>query len=125
MQAHMAGIQLEDDEMSARRQPAVERSIGEITEKDFRIRVLGFVVERNEARNAAMIDDGTGRAIALFSSTESFSKALEGTLVRVFGRVRHGEFPEIEVELLQDMSGLDRELYEQVRLIAGKIKGSS
>ncbi len=109
--------------MAARRQPAVERSIGEITEKDFRVRVFGIVVGRDEARNAVIIDDGTGRAMALFPRAEDFSKALDGKMVRLFGRARAGECPEIEVELLQDMSGLDRNLYEQIRLIA-KNKGS-
>lgn len=107
-----------------RRLPSKEKSIKEISEQDFRVRVLGTVVDRDEVNNSVMIDDGTGRATLLFADPEQLGIAREGKLVRVIGKVRKDENA-IEVEIIQDMSKLDIGLYEQVKYISEKIKGKS
>lgn len=105
-----------------RRLPSIERSISEITEEDFRVRILGTVVDRDDVGNSAMIDDGTGRAVAFFATPEDFAIAEEGRLVRVMGRVRKEENIQIDVEVIQDMSKLDLGLYEQVKYVSEKLR---
>ncbi len=103
----------------------MEKSIKDISGEDFRVKVLGLVVGRDEANNSVMVDDGTGRVIALFSDPEVFARTDEGKLVRVIGKVRVGEITEIEVEALQDMSKLDLKLYEQVKYVSEIMNDSS
>lgn len=107
-----------------RRLPAKEKNIKDISEEDFRVRILGTVVDRDEINNSAMIDDGTGRAIMLFADPDQFFLAEDGKLVRVVGKVRKEEENiEIEVELIQDMGKLDLGLYEQVKYISERFRG--
>lgn len=105
-----------------RRLPSVERTVKEIDPADYRIRVLGVVVDRDEGNLSAMIDDGTGGVVARFADSDQFALAEDGKRVRVIGKVKAGEGPEIEVEVIQDMSLLDLGLYEQVRYIADKVR---
>lgn len=120
MQVHMEGVQLSDEGM--RRLPAKERSISEIGNDDFRVRVLGMVVDRNEKDYSVMLDDGTGRIIIQFPDVDQFSVAEEGRLVRVFGRVAGGEPASLEAELIQDMSSLDLGVYDQWKYISDEVK---
>lgn len=106
-----------------RRLPSAERSIKNITEKDFRVRVTGTVVDRDTANSSIMLDDGTGRLIAFFADSDQFALAEAGRLIRVIGRVRKEENIEIDVEIVQDMSKLDLGLYEQVKYLSEKRNG--
>ncbi|WP_456475333.1 hypothetical protein [Candidatus Pyrohabitans sp.] len=105
-----------------RRFPAKQVEIGNITGEEFRVRVLGTIVDCDETSGTALIDDGTGRAVLLFADPELFARAVEGKRVRVLGKVRVGEAVEIEVEVIQDMSRLDVSLYEQVKYAVEKLK---
>ncbi len=105
-----------------RRLPSREKSIREISEQDFRIRILGTVVDRDEVNSSVMIDDGTGRIVAVFADPEHLAVAREGRLVRVIGKVRKDENI-IEVETIQDMGKLDLGLYEQVKYVSEKMRG--
>ncbi len=101
--------------------PAVERRIKDITMEDFRVRVLGTVVDMDVGSGTALLDDGTGRAVILFADPEQFAGVREGQRVRVIGRSRRDDGVEIEVEIIQDMGGLDLELYKQVRYMEEKL----
>jgi len=105
-----------------RRLPAIEKNIKDINQEDFRVKVLGIIVGRDEINNRAMLDDGTGRIVALFADPEQFGSAKEGRRVRIIGKVRKGESSELELEaeILQDMSKLDMGLYGQVKSISEK-----
>ncbi|NOZ59538.1 MAG: hypothetical protein GXO66_08215 [Euryarchaeota archaeon] len=105
-----------------RRLPARQVEIAKIRGDEFRVRVLGTIVDRDESSGTALIDDGTGRAVLLFADPELFERAREGARVRVIGRVRLAEAVEIEVEVMQDMSRLDMNLYEQVKYAVEKLK---
>ncbi len=105
-----------------RRRPAKPVEIAKITGDEFRVRVLGTIVDRDEASGTALLDDGTGRAVLLFADPELFERAREGLRVRVLGRVRVAEAVEIEVEVMQDMSKLDINLYEQVKYAVERLK---
>lgn len=111
----------------ARRRPSVEKTISEINEKDFRVRILGTVVDRDEVSNSCVIDDGTDRATAFFASQENFSPVEMGKILRIIGKVRKGwsdKTPgtEIEVEIIQDMSMLDLGLLEQTKYVLEKLR---
>jgi len=108
---------------NTRRLPAFERTISEISEENFRVRVLGTVVGRDEVNNSLIMDDGTGKIHAFFANPDQFAEAKEGKLIRVIGKVRKEEELEIDVELIQDMSKLDLGLYEQVKDLSKKLGG--
>lgn len=105
-----------------RRLPARERCIKDITGEEFRVRVLGTIIDVNADSATALLDDGTGRAEILFADPEQFNRIKEGMRVRVLGRVRKEENVEIEVEIIQDMSALDLELYKQVKYMEEKFR---
>jgi hypothetical protein len=109
------------EEERVRRRPAVERTIQEISEQDFRVRIIGTVVDMSRESQSIIIDDGTGRAVVFFPDPAQFEEVQEGKLYRVFGKVKKDENIEIEAELIQDMSNLDVGLYEQVRYITEKL----
>ena len=106
-----------------KRRPAIEKSIKDITGEDYRVRVLATVVDRNPESLSILMDDGTGRAAVFFADADQFEMAVEGRLVRVFGKVKGEEKIEIEAELIQDMSDMDMGLYEQVKYITEKVRG--
>ncbi len=107
-----------------KRAPASERCIKDIRAEDFRVRILGIVVGRDAANNSVLIDDGTGRALAIFPDAESMGNLSEGKRVRVIGKVKPGSTPEVEVEVVQDMSKLDMDLYTQVKQVSDKLGGT-
>lgn len=104
-----------------RRLPGKEKNIKDIVEEDFRVTILGTVVDLDKVSNTAMIDDGTGRVLLLFPDSAQLEPLEAGKPVRVIGRVRKEENIEIEVEIIQDMSKLDLGLYEQVKYISERI----
>lgn len=108
--------------MERKRVHSVEKSIAEIDEGDFRVRVLGTIVEINREEYEAVIDDGTAKAILQFSEPDEFANLKEGMLIRVIGRLIPGDERVIDVEVLQDFSGLDIGLYKQLKYIEEKIK---
>lgn len=107
-----------------KRAPAVERSIKDIKADDFRVKIIGIVVDKDIANNSILIDDGTGRAMAIFADPDAIGGLPEGKPIRVIGKVKLGKTPEIEVEIVQDMSKLAMDLYEQVKHISEKLGGT-
>jgi len=101
-----------------RRLPSVERYIKDISEEDFRVRILGMVVDVNKDNYSVMLDDGTGRAVVQFVDPELFNSIKGGMPIRVIGKVVPGEDKIIDAEVVQDMSKLDFGLYNQVRYIS-------
>ena len=90
--------------------PSVERKVSDIKEEDIRVRVLGTVVDKTDT--SVVVDDGTGNIMANF---EEPIKAEMNQLVRVFGRViSTADGKELQGEVLQNMTGLDMELYKKV-----------
>ncbi len=101
-----------------RRRPGVEREIEDIREEDYRVRVTGVVVDRDSSNYSAVLDDSTGRVDVFFSTKEDFDIAEEGKLVRVIGKViKDDEKLWIDVEIIQNMQGLDPALFKQVKYI--------
>ncbi len=99
-----------------KRLPAKEKLVSEILANDIRVRILGTVIDKSEG--SIILDDGSGRLEALMEG-----QAPEmGKMVRVVARIlpMTGGF-EARAECVQDMAGLDVELYRRAREIANKV----
>jgi hypothetical protein len=98
-----------------RRAPAVPVKISDLKSDMGRVCVLGTVVSRNADIGSLIIDDGQSSVLILLSETQQLEKLKEGQTVRAIGRVWGSENEiEIQAELVQDFSGIDRELYKKV-----------
>jgi hypothetical protein len=98
-----------------RQAPARIRSVNEITDDDYRIRVIGTVV--NISSDEQILDDGTGTINVITDQ-----KLEVGALIRAIGRIFRkddGSF-ELNAEIIQNMKGLDIELYNKVRELQKK-----
>ena len=103
----------QDSLFQQRMLPSVDRKVSEIKEDDIRVRVLGTVVDK--ADNTVVVDDGTGKITATFDEPVKAGLAEPKQLVRVFGRVINtADGLELQGEVVQDMSGLDVELYKRI-----------
>ena len=101
------------EETSLRRMPSVFRNISEIKPEDIRVSVLGTVVDKDG--ETIILDDGTGQIRATFYDE---TNAAPNQLVRVIGRVMPLENGvELQGEILQDMTGLDIELFKKINSI--------
>ena len=105
------------DEKSApafqyRRFPAVPRKITDINpEKDIRVRILGTVIDKQNG--TVVIDDGTAKVEII--TEQDLSGINNSDVVRVFCRVLPLETGyELRAEIIQNMNGLDMELYRKI-----------
>ena len=90
--------------------PAREKTISEIRADDIRVNILGTVVDYSD--NLIVLDDGTGKINATF---EYKPPVRQGQLVRVMGRIMPlEEGVELQGEVCQDFSKIDRELWNKV-----------
>ena len=101
-----------------RRKPAVERKIGEITEEDTRVALIGKVVKVDKLDYLFWLDDGTGVAII---ETEENVLPKVGQTVRVIGRIIRNEEMHIYAEVVQDFSDADLEALEEIRELEKKV----
>lgn len=109
---------------TTRSRPGIEKAINEIDEKDFRVRILGTVVDCDEENNSFMVDDGTGRARIFFTGPGEFPISGTGSLLRVLGKVRKDKEIEIDAEIIQDMSKLDLGLMNKTKDAIEKLTDS-
>lgn len=94
-----------------KRVPMRERTVAELNGNDIRAAVIGTVVDVNGER--FVVDDGTGTVEVLMPAEAKAPAA--GTLVRVIGRVRAEEGVHKEAEAVQQMAGLDVNLYKSLK----------
>ena len=103
------------DEERKKRNVAFERKISTISKDDIRVKVIGTIVEKDAVTNSIVIDDGESKVRVLLD--ENIFTVLElGKLVRTIGIIApalQGEDFELKGEIVQDFSGLDKELYQQ------------
>jgi hypothetical protein len=93
-------------------QPAVERRIGEIKSSDTMVRILGTALEVREGDFT--LDDGEGQLVVI-ADPDRVSQLRDGQRVRVLGRIFKDPEPVLQGEIIQDMDGLDLDLYARVR----------
>ncbi len=101
-----------------RRKPAVERKIGEISEEDTRVSLIGKVVKVDKLDYLFWLDDGTGVAII---ETEENVLPKVGQIVRVIGRIIRNEEMHIYAEVVQDFSDADLESLEEIQELERKV----
>ncbi len=95
-----------------RRWPCVERTIAGIQASDGRVRVTGRVIDKTE--RSAVLDDGTGSVAVTVPEVPGWLEV--GGMVRAFAKVMPADSGvELDGEILQDMRGLDVELWKKVR----------
>lgn len=105
-----------EDEGFQRRSPAVFRRVSEIQPSDIRVSLIGLIVDMDEG--TLILDDGTGKVQATFSGKVN---AEVNKLVRVFGRAFPAEGGyTIQGEIIQDLTGLDIELFRKYLELAGQ-----
>lgn len=101
-----------------RRLPFIDRKISEIKPEDIKVSILGTIVDKKG--DIIVIDDGSGKINAIFEEPVNFEV---NTLVRIFGRVIPVETGlELRGEIIQDMTGLDMELYKKVKELENEIE---
>ncbi|AIF68462.1 replication factor A complex, RPA14 subunit [Palaeococcus pacificus DY20341] len=101
-----------------RRKPAVERKIGEITESDTRVSLIGKVIKVDKLDYMFTIDDGTG--VAIIESEENVLPKI-GQIVRVIGRIIRNEEMHIYAEVVQDFSDAKLEYLEEVQELERRV----
>ncbi|HLD78586.1 MAG TPA: hypothetical protein VJB16_06165 [archaeon] len=95
-----------------RRWPHVERTIAGIAAADGRVRVTGRVIDKGES--SVVVDDGTGSVAVTVPEVPGWVEV--GGVVRVLAKVMPADQGvELDGEVLQDMRGLDLELWKKVR----------
>ena len=98
-----------------RRFPYIEIPLSRISYEKGRIAVVGVVVSKDEQSYTFIVNDGNVQMVVITNNTDEFNKIVTGKLVRVLGRpIGEGEETEILADIVQDFSGLDKELYDQI-----------
>ena len=98
-----------------RRAPAIIIRIKDLNSDLGRVCLLGTIVQKNSEIGSVILDDGESSVLILLNNPQDVEKLKEGQLVRVLGKVwgSEGEI-ELQAELVQDFSKIDRELYNKV-----------
>jgi DNA/RNA endonuclease YhcR with UshA esterase domain len=109
--------------MQERRKFARERRISEVDpSEDVRVRVVGTVVAIDPKIPLLVLDDGTGSVNVLLQEQSLIEKVRLGNLICVVGIVLpHPGGYELRAEVIQDMQGLDKELYGEYMRIREKL----
>ena len=102
--------------MEFKRQAFAVKNISEINpETDIGVCILGRVIDMGQKN--IVIDDGSGSANAYFQNEDALKNLSMNVIVRLFGFVMpNPEGFEIKGDFIQDMKGLDVELYRKIML---------
>ena len=81
---------------------------------------MGFVVDKKE--DTIVLDDGSGKVKVWVDAPESIENLNINQLVRVFGSILPtGNGFELKADAIQDLSGLDINLYKKVEELYNKM----
>ncbi len=99
-----------------RRAPSVDTKVKDLrTLKTNRVCLIGTVVSKNPELYSFILDDSTGSVLVLLDDLSLFENIKEGQFVRVLGKIfGEGDEIEIQADIVQDFSGIDKELFKQV-----------
>lgn len=89
-----------------KRLPAVYRKILNIKQDDIRVKIIGKTIDKSE--NMLILDDGTGRVDLVLNAPVNISI---GDTACAFTRINGNEY---HAEIIQNMNGLDLELFRKV-----------
>jgi hypothetical protein len=97
------------DSKQYKRLPAAQKKIIDINpEKDVRVRILGRIIDK--ADGAIVVDDGSSTA-TIIAETQS---GINDTVMVISRVLPLEEGYELRGEAVQDMNGLDMELYKKI-----------
>lgn len=89
-------------------------------EVDLKVKLVGFVVDKKD--NTIVLDDGSGKVKVWIDTPESMENLSINQLVRVFGSILSTENGfELKADAIQDLSGLDINLYKKVEELYNKM----
>lgn len=102
-------------EENLKRAPSKPVRIKDLKKVQGRVALLGIITSKNKDLSSFMLDDGDSQVLVLTQSVKDFENIKEGQMVRVLGKI-WGEEEEIEIQadIIQDFSKIDKELYSQV-----------
>ncbi|HLC56094.1 MAG TPA: hypothetical protein VJJ23_02550 [Candidatus Nanoarchaeia archaeon] len=91
--------------MEFQKQGFKEKKINKINEKDFRVNISGFVI--NKFKNGFVLDDGTGQIIVI-----SDENVKENDYLSVIGIV--DKTKEIRAEIVIDFNNINKKLHRKI-----------
>jgi aspartyl/asparaginyl-tRNA synthetase len=98
-----------------RRAPAIITRIKDLNSDMGRVCILGTIVQKNNDIGSVILDDGASSVLVLLNNPQDIEKFQTGQTVRVMGKVWGSESEiEIQAEVVQDFSKIDRELYNKI-----------
>lgn len=98
-----------------RKLPAQIVRISDLKPSMKRVCVAGTVVSKNEELYSFIVDDGAGKVLVLLNDVERFQKIAVGQFVRVFAKIwGEGDEIELQADVVQDFSKIDKELYSKL-----------
>ena len=99
----------------------VKRKVSEINpDVDLRVKILGFVVDKKD--DTIVLDDGSGKVRVFVDAPELMERVEINRLVKVFGSTLPTEDGfEVKADIVQDLSGLDVNLYKKVEELYNKV----
>jgi len=107
----------EPEKKILKKAPAVNVKISNLQENMGRVAIVGTVINKNPDIGSFMLDDSEKSVIVIAPSNDakSFDSIKEGQFIRVMGKVwGAGDEIEIQAEIIQDFSKIDKKLYQQV-----------
>jgi len=88
-----------------------EKFINEITKQDTKVAISGLIIDKED--NLIFIDDKTGVIAVNLETTLPIN-----TFVRVFGYlINNGNEMQLQAQLIQDLSNVDKKLYNKVKTL--------
>ena len=91
-----------------KRKPYLEKFVKDLSISDFKVSVSGIIVSKSES--SFLLDDGTGQIQISAKEIPNFE------YLRVFGKVMPLESGlEIDSEIIQDLSKIDKTIYKKVK----------
>lgn len=107
----------ERKEKPLRRRPFLEINISEL--KLGKYKILGTVVSVLEGN--MVVNDGTGQ-VSVATQDVQVKGIVEGSQIRVFGFFDENQSPPMKALLLQNLSGVEIELYNRVQELERNLK---
>ena len=107
----------ERKEKPLRRRPFLEINISEL--KLGKYKILGTVVSVLEGN--MVVNDGTGQ-VSVATQDVQVKGIVEGSQIRVFGFFDENQSPSMKALLLQNLSGVEIELYHRVQELERNLK---
>ncbi|UCD04048.1 MAG: hypothetical protein JSW73_00145 [Candidatus Woesearchaeota archaeon] len=99
-------------EEGVRRSPSRPTRIKNLKDSEGRISITGTIISKNKDLSSFILDDGESQVLVLTKRITDFENVKEGQFVRVLGKIwGEGDEIEIQADIVQDFSKIDKELY--------------